>query len=63
MKLLGIIIVGFEETDQILIRNFHSSDTGEKMGVQWDSISATHRFQEGSIVQHSHRIWGTHETS
>jgi hypothetical protein len=29
MKLLGIISVGFDVTDQLLIR-----DTGEKMGVQ-----------------------------
>jgi hypothetical protein len=28
----------------------HSSDTGEKMGVQWDCISAIYRFQEGSII-------------
>jgi hypothetical protein len=30
-------------TDQIF---FHSSDTGEEMGVQWDSTSAIHRLQE-----------------
>jgi hypothetical protein len=52
--------------DQIL----HSSDTGEKVGIQWDSTSAIHRFQhrllfsqEGSIVQYSDRVWGTHGTS
>jgi hypothetical protein len=38
-KLLGIISVSFN-VDQ------HSSDTGEKMGVQWDSILAIHRLQE-----------------
>jgi hypothetical protein len=30
MKLLGIISVGFDVTDQLLIK----SDTGEEMGVQ-----------------------------
>jgi hypothetical protein len=34
LKLLGIIGVGFEVTDQQLFRYFHSSVTGEKMGVQ-----------------------------
>jgi hypothetical protein len=41
----------------------------EKMEVQYDSTSAIHRLQEsisfseeGSIVQYSHRVWGTHET-
>jgi hypothetical protein len=32
-------------TDQIFL---HSLDTGEKMGVQWDTISAIHRLQ-GSL--------------
>jgi hypothetical protein len=48
----------------------HSSDTAEKMAVQWDSSSAVHRLQEslwfseeGSIVQYFLRVWGTHETS
>jgi hypothetical protein len=47
-----------------------SSDTGENVGVQRDSISAIHRLQanlwlseEGSIVRYSHRVWGTNETS
>jgi hypothetical protein len=51
-----IISVGFDVTDQL----------GEKMGVQ----SAIHRLQEsllsseeGSFVQYSHRVCGTHETS
>jgi hypothetical protein len=43
MKLLGIISVGFDITDQVLFRFLHLSDTGEKMGVQCDSISAIHR--------------------
>jgi hypothetical protein len=34
MKLLGIINVGLNVTDQLLIRFLHSSDTGEKIGVQ-----------------------------
>jgi hypothetical protein len=40
------------------------------MEVQLDSTSAIHRFQEslrfsdeGSIVQHSHRVWSAHEMS
>jgi hypothetical protein len=48
----------------------HSSDTGEKVGVQWDSTSTIHRLQEslrfseeGSFVKYSHRVWGTHEAS
>jgi hypothetical protein len=65
MKLLGIISVDFDITDQLLIRFSASSDTGEKMGVR-DSKSAIYILQfseEGSIVQYSHRVWGTHETS
>jgi Holliday junction resolvasome RuvABC ATP-dependent DNA helicase subunit len=34
-KLLGIISVGFDIIDQLLIRYLHSSETGEKMGIQW----------------------------
>jgi hypothetical protein len=34
MKLLGIISVGFGVTGQLLSDFLHSSDTGEKMGVQ-----------------------------
>jgi hypothetical protein len=34
MKLLGIISVGFDVTDQLLIRSSAFVDTGEKMGVQ-----------------------------
>jgi hypothetical protein len=34
MKLLGIISMGFDVTDHILITFLHSSDPGEKMGVQ-----------------------------
>jgi hypothetical protein len=41
MKLLGIISMGFDVTNELL------SNTEEKMGVQWDSISAIHRLQEG----------------
>jgi hypothetical protein len=48
MKLLGIIIVDFNITDQQLTRFLHSSDTGGKMGVQRDSTSAIHRLQEST---------------
>jgi hypothetical protein len=34
VKLLGIISVAFDVTDQLLIRIFALTDTGEKMGVQ-----------------------------
>jgi hypothetical protein len=34
MKLLGIISVGFNVTDKLMIDFVHSSDTGDKMGVQ-----------------------------
>jgi hypothetical protein len=34
MKLLEIIITGFDVEDQLLIDILHSSDIGEKMGVQ-----------------------------
>jgi hypothetical protein len=35
MKLLGIISVGFDITDQLLFRYYAvSDDTGEEMGVQ-----------------------------
>jgi hypothetical protein len=43
MKLLRIVSVGLDVTDQLLIR---SSDTGENMGVQWDSTLAIRRLQE-----------------
>jgi hypothetical protein len=40
------------------------------VGVEWDSTSAIHRFQEslffseeGNTVQHSHRVWNPHEIS
>jgi hypothetical protein len=46
MKLLGIISVGFDVTDQLLSRFLHSSDTGDKKVVQRDGTSAIHRFQE-----------------
>jgi hypothetical protein len=46
MKLLGIISVGFDVTDQLSIRISHLSDTGEKMRVQGDSTSAIRRPQE-----------------
>jgi hypothetical protein len=34
MKLLGIISVPFDVSDQLLTLFLDSSDTGEKMGVQ-----------------------------
>jgi hypothetical protein len=70
IKLLAVITKGFDVTDQLLIRFLYPSDTGKKIGVLWDSTSDIHRFQEslrfseeGSIVQYSLRVWGTHEAS
>jgi hypothetical protein len=64
MKLLGIISVDFDVTDQLLIIFSAFSDTGEKMGVQRDSISGIRRLQrslwfseEAGIVQYSHSLW------
>jgi hypothetical protein len=65
MKWLGMISVGFNVTDKLLIRfSAFVRHQGKKMGVQWDSTSAIHRLQEslrfseeGSIVQYSHRVW------
>jgi hypothetical protein len=34
VKLLGVISVGFDVADQLLIRFFHSSDTGQKIREQ-----------------------------
>jgi hypothetical protein len=43
---------------------------GEKMGLQCDSTLDIHGHresvrlsQEGSIVEYSHKVWGTHEIS
>jgi hypothetical protein len=44
-KLLGIISVGFDITGQQLI--IYSSNTLEKMGIQWGGASAICRLQEG----------------
>jgi hypothetical protein len=71
MKLFGIISVGFDVTHQLVVRFLDLSDTREKMLVQRDSTSAhICRVQESlwfnqevSIVEYSHRVWGTHETS
>jgi hypothetical protein len=67
MKLFGIISVGFDVTDQLLIGFFaFVRYWREKMGLQLDSTSPIHRLQEseeGSILQYSHRVWGTHENS
>jgi hypothetical protein len=44
MKLLGIISVGFDITEELLT----GESTGEKMGVTLDSRSVIHRFQESA---------------
>jgi hypothetical protein len=46
MKLLRIISVAFDITDELITRSLHSSYTAEKIVVQWDSTSAIHRLQE-----------------
>jgi hypothetical protein len=38
--------VGFDITDQLVIRFSAFTDTGVKMGVQLDSTSAIHRLHE-----------------
>jgi hypothetical protein len=61
MKLLGIISVGFDVTDQLLIRLLaFIRDWRRKMVIQCDSTSSIHRLQEslrfseeGNIVQYS----------
>jgi hypothetical protein len=40
MKLLGIISVGFDVIDQLLIRFLYSSDSGEEMGNTRDIMLA-----------------------
>jgi hypothetical protein len=75
MKFLGIISVGFNVTDQLLIKYLYSWDTGKRMWVQWQQYISyswtsiklmptpppTHTHTH--TVQYSHRVWGTHETS
>jgi hypothetical protein len=46
MELLGIISVGFDITDQLLIRFSALISYSRKMGVQRDCTSAIHRLQE-----------------
>jgi hypothetical protein len=59
--------VDFDVRGQLLVNILHSSDTGEKMGLQLDTISPVFRLpgsrlfgSEGSTVQYSHLIWYTH---
>jgi hypothetical protein len=65
MKLLGITSVGFNVTDQLLIR-FSAFvrywRKNESTMNKYISYSYTSR-KQGSIVQYPHRVWGTHETS
>jgi hypothetical protein len=75
MKLLGIISVGFDVTDQLLIRFFAFVRYWRK---KWEYNETVHQLfirrqemldfgQEGGIVQYylkdSLKVWGTHETS
>jgi hypothetical protein len=71
MKLLEIISMGFDITDQLLMRLFlHLSDTGEKCEYN-ETVhqllvgfkKACDSIRKGSIVQYSPGVWGTHETS
>jgi hypothetical protein len=39
--------VYFDIMDELLIRFLCLSDTGRKMGVEWDNTSVIYRFQEG----------------
>jgi hypothetical protein len=46
MRLLGTISVGFDVTEQLLIRYFAFVGHWRKVGVQRDSTSAIRRLQE-----------------
>jgi hypothetical protein len=56
MKLLIIISVGFDVTDQRLISFLQSSDIHRLQESLWLSM-------EGSIVQYSYTVWGIYEVS
>jgi hypothetical protein len=70
MKLLGIINVGFDVTDQLLIRFFTFARYWKK---KWEYNATVHyvfiAFKKAYVslrteeLYKSHRIWGTHETS
>jgi len=65
-----IISADIDVIDQLLIRYSLFVRYWREMGISWDSISVIYRFWEGlwlseerSIVQYSHWIWYTYETS
>jgi len=43
---VGIIIVNFDASGQLLIHSLHLSNTWENMGIQWSSASSIYRLQE-----------------
>jgi hypothetical protein len=65
MKLLGAISMDFDVTDQLLIRfsafvrYWEKSGSTMRLYISYSEISS----EEGSIVQHSHRVWNPHEIS
>jgi hypothetical protein len=69
MKLLGIISMDFDVTDQLLIRfpafvrywRRNWSTMRQYISSLWTSRSLWVS-EEGSSVKYSHRIWGTNET-
>jgi hypothetical protein len=70
MKLLGIINVGFDITDQLLIRYFEFVWTWKK---KWEYNEKVHQlfidFKKDydsvrrEVLYNILRVWGTHETS
>jgi hypothetical protein len=63
MKLLETISVGFDITDQLLIRFSAFVRYWRKNGSTMRLRESLWFGEEGSIVQYSDRVWGTHETS
>jgi hypothetical protein len=65
MKLLGIIIVGFDVIDQLLIRFLYSSDTGENWEYNETVYQLFIDFKKAYdwVRRDSHRVWSTPEAS
>jgi hypothetical protein len=61
MKLLGIISMEFDVTDQLLIRFSAFVGYWRKNGSTMRQLMI--QYEKGSIVQYSHRVWGTREIS
>jgi hypothetical protein len=72
MKLLGIISLGFDVTDQLLMKfsafvrywrkKWEYSETVHQLFIDFKKAYDSVR-KEVVYIQYSHRVWGTHETS